>query len=283
MDSLEGTEQLNVRVRLGIIEKLRRFAVQEWGNRRNILGIIVEKAIEEYIENHSNVAHTHINSNKNNTGFNPILKHKRGRKPKVIVDNEPVATPTPTSNSPLPIVLSNNGKSSNEEQPEDVFQWAERLGVKVEARHIEMANRIRNDSEFKSEKKNEWIVRLQSKEKRQISESMENMKTSGSTENKELLKRLVAFANSPGRNNEIYGKEENVYDTGHVSDENLRTWIRLEYDITDKRSIQARVDKLEGDGETVKVVKTSLHGKPKGWEKDALLGWRIENIGSLYS
>jgi hypothetical protein len=193
---------------------------------------------------------------------------------------ETVPNPPPTANA---IVINNNGNSSNE-QSEDVFEWAKRLGVTVGPRNIQEAKKILSDSEYKNQIKKVWITRLQAKEKRRVVKDLENIRTSRSNENKEMVKHIVAFVNSPGRHNIIDGHEVNIYESdGLLSDDNLKHAIRVLINKTDKRTIQARIDKLEADEEIEKVeVDNTIHGKPAS-EKQMFAGWRIKNMESLYT
>jgi hypothetical protein len=168
------------------------------------------------------------------------------------------------------MIVSHNGNSFGEDRqkPEfDWFEWANRMGIVVEDKHVQMAAKMHSDPEYKAQIKKEWIARLEAKSKRLVVSGVDKKASEISKDQAEIMKQIIAYinnhSNSRGVNNGL-GQYQNVND-GFISKDDLEQGIRVVYNISGKRSANDKVKMLEAskiiEWTEIGVIKGKPHGK----------------------
>ena len=218
---------------------------QEFGfSGRILISATVAKAIKEYVERHKdseNDIHTHKSSSDNIV--ETIRTSHRSTK-KVKVNSEPI----PMS----PIVISNNGESSEGGDGKqsrsifDWFDWANQMGIVVEDKNVQMAAKMRSDPEYMAYKKNEWIKRLEAKQKRQVISDMKRKVSSRYNGNLYIIRQIAAHVRNKD-NVGIVADGSIGIAQGYVTKNDFELAVRAVFGISDSRMVKDRIKTLEAD------------------------------------
>lgn len=273
MESQDDLVPLYVRIPRRIMEDLRQLISQELGfGGYKLVSVTVARALNEYIERKKNpgdAAHTH-KSSFDNIAENIPASHRRSRKTKV--DNEPIPTPTPMPMSTNPLVLTNNGKSSGEDRQSkpdfDWFECANRMGVLVEDKHVQRANKMRSDPAEMKQMFSDWINRLKAKSKRHVVSDVDKKTSERRKEHTEIMNQIVAYIrNNPNSRGISVGREHYSVDDGLISKDDLEQGIRAIIPrCNDDRPVKNKIKMFEASGiiTWTNFDQGRIFGKPSG-------------------
>jgi hypothetical protein len=202
-------------------------------------------AMKWWMENDRRNAHTHKNTVISEAEDKPNF-HRRIKGVKV--NSEPIPTPTNA------IVITNDGSSSDgggdgkqsKSNFEDIFELANKMGVVVEDKHIQMAAKMRSDPEYMEQVKGDWIKRLEAKSKRQVVSEMKNKVSSRYKENLNNIRQIAAHVRNKDNVGIVADGSIGIAE-GFVTKEDLEQAVRAVFGVRDSRMVKDRIKTLEAD------------------------------------
>jgi hypothetical protein len=250
MTSDEGSDYDKVRFPFWCSRKFREefkmFVSRKWPiYSHGVISAEIVLAMKWWMENDRRNAHTHKNTVISEAEDKPNF-HRRTKGVKV--NSEPIPTPTNA------IVITNDGSSSDgggdgkqsKSNFEDIFELANKMGVVVEDKHIQMAAKMRSDPEYMEQVKGDWIKRLEAKSKRQVVSEMKNKVSSRYKENLNNIRQIAAHVRNKDNVGIVADGSIGIAE-GFVTKEDLEQAVRAVFGVRDSRMVKDRIKTLEAD------------------------------------